>query len=122
MFSWIPLSLQSLWQYHVEMYQFHVSLETPHSYASPAWQWPLLLRPTSMYFHLDSNTNTVNNIYSMPNPLVWYASVIAVIYLIARMIMRRKWIWQQGIVLVAIAATYVPWLLYPERTIFSSIQ
>ncbi|UUT35613.1 dolichyl-phosphate-mannose--protein mannosyltransferase [Microbacterium elymi] len=41
LFAWVPLTLQSLWIYHQAIYAFHVGLTTPHSYASPAWQWPL---------------------------------------------------------------------------------
>ena len=48
--SWVPPALQSLWMYHKSIYDFHVGLDASHGYASPAWQWPLLLRPTSMYF------------------------------------------------------------------------
>ena len=48
-FSWVPLALQSLWRYHVTIYNSMTGMTSPHSYASPAWQWALLLRPTSMY-------------------------------------------------------------------------
>ncbi len=116
--------LASLWKYHEAMYGFHVNLDSAHGYASPAWQWPLLLRPTSMYFHRDElgqagcevANGCVQNIYSMPNPLIWFAAVAAVIYLVVRFVMTRRW--QYAIVLTGVAVTYVPWLLYPERTIF----
>src|SRR5690606_26016936 len=47
--AWVPLPLQNLWAYHQSIYGFHVGLTTPHAYQSPAWQWPLLIRPTSMW-------------------------------------------------------------------------
>lgn len=114
----------SLWNYHEAIYGFHVGLVSPHGYQSPAWQWPLLVRPTSMYFQrVDAGTDgcaavngCVQNIYSMPNPLVWYAAVAATIYLVWRFVIARDW--RHAFVLTGIAATYVPWLLYPERTIF----
>lgn len=117
-------SLQSLWKYHEAMYGFHVGLTSAHGYASPAWQWPLLVRPTSMFYHSDevgqagcaAVNGCVQNIYSMPNPLVWFASAAAVVYLVWRFIVVRDW--RYAFVLTGIAATYVPWLLYPERTIF----
>ena len=122
--SWVPLPLQNLWRYHEAMYAFHVGLSSPHGYRSAAWQWPLLIRPTSMYYHQDtlgqagceSVNGCVQNIYSMPNPLIWWASVAAIVYLIVRVIMKPDW--RYAIVLTGFAATYVPWLLYPERTIF----
>lgn len=117
-------SLASLWKYHEAMYGFHVGLTSAHSYASPAWQWPLLVRPTSMFYHSDeageagcaAANGCVQNIYSMPNPLIWYAAVAACIYLAWRFVVARDW--RHAFVLTGIAATYVPWLLYPERTIF----
>jgi dolichyl-phosphate-mannose--protein O-mannosyl transferase len=122
--SWVPLPLQNLWAYHQAMYGFHVGLTTPHSYASPAWQWPLLVRPTSMYYHSDvlgqagctATNGCVQNIYSLPNPLIWWAGIAAVIYLVWRFIRARDW--RYGAVLTGVAVTYLPWLLYPERTIF----
>lgn len=111
--SWVPLPLQNLWKYHEAIYGFHVGLTSPHGYASPAWQWPLLMRPTSMYFHRDG---LVQNVYSMPNPFLWWGAVAAVIYLVWRLLVRRDW--RYAFVLTGVAATYVPWLLYPERTIF----
>ncbi|GAA1940379.1 phospholipid carrier-dependent glycosyltransferase [Microbacterium aoyamense] len=111
--SWVPLPLQNLWKYHEAIYGFHVGLTTPHGYQSPAWQWPLLVRPTSMFFHRD---DAVQNVYSMPNPFIWWGAVAAVIYLVWRFVVARDW--RYAFVLTGVAATYVPWLLYPERTIF----
>jgi dolichyl-phosphate-mannose--protein O-mannosyl transferase len=55
-------------------------------------------------------------LYSMPNPLLWYASVIAALYLVYRFAVARDW--RYAVVLVGIAATWLPWLMYPERTVF----
>lgn len=107
-------ALANLLAYHQSILGFHVGLTSTHSYASPAWQWPLLVRPTSMYYADDAGT--VQNIYSMPNPLIWYASVAAAVYLVWRFAVSRDW--RHAIVLLGIGVTYVPWLLYPTRTIF----
>ncbi|MDQ1206363.1 dolichyl-phosphate-mannose--protein mannosyltransferase [Microbacterium sp. SORGH_AS_0862] len=107
-------ALASLWRYHEAIYAFHVGLTTPHGYQSPAWQWPLLVRPTSMYWH--QSGDTVQAVSSIPNPLIWWAGIAAALYLVYRFVRTRDA--QSAFVLVALAATYVPWLLYPERTIF----
>lgn len=122
--SWVPLPLQNLWAYHEAMYGFHVGLTSPHGYRSAAWQWPFLIRPTSMYYHQDklgqlgceTANGCVQNVYSMPNPLIWWAGIAAIVYLVIRFIVKPDW--RYAIVLTGFAATYVPWLLYPERTIF----
>ncbi len=122
--AWVPLPLQNLWAYHQQMYAFHVGLSTPHSYASPAWQWPLMIRPTSMYWHQDEvgqngcqlPSGCTEAISSIDNPLLWWAGIAAAIYLLVRFVLLRDG--RYGLVLMGLAATYVPWLLYPERTIF----
>jgi len=61
-------------------------------------------------------------ISTIPNPIIWYAGVAAALYLIYRLV--RGWIERTPVgpaftfPLVGLAATYVPWLLFPERTIF----
>jgi dolichyl-phosphate-mannose--protein O-mannosyl transferase len=52
----------------------------------------------------------------MPNPLLWYASIAAAIYLVYRFALDRDW--RHAVVLVGIGATWLPWLVYPERTVF----
>ena len=110
--------LVALRRYHQSIYGFHVGLSSPHGYASPAWQWPLLLRPTSMFYESSEcgAATCVEDAYAMPNPLIWYASVAAAVYLLWRFARTRNW--RYAFVLTGIAATYLPWLLYPERTIF----
>ncbi|WP_159501420.1 dolichyl-phosphate-mannose--protein mannosyltransferase [Microbacterium sp. 18062] len=112
--AWVPTPLQSLWNYHEAMYAFHVGLSTPHGYESPAWQWPLLVRPTSMFWEQDGDT--VQAVSSIPNPLLWWAGVAAAALLAVLFVRRRDW--RAAFVLTAITATYLPWLMYPERTIF----
>lgn len=116
--------LESLWLYHVAMYKSSAGITAGHSYASPAWQWPLLWRPTGVYYHQDAlgvNGCTAQNgcvevISTMPNPLVWYAGVAAVLYLVYRFVVARDW--RHALVLTGVAVTYVPWLFLPERTVF----
>ncbi|MFI8593683.1 dolichyl-phosphate-mannose--protein mannosyltransferase [Microbacterium sp. NPDC078428] len=121
--------LVALWNYHEAIYRFHVGLTVEHSYASPAWQWPLLLRPTSMFWEkvergtegCDMSGGCVQAISSVPNPLIWYAGMAAIVFLAIRLAWPgggRVRDWRAGFVLAGVAATYVPWLLYPERTIF----
>lgn len=115
----------SLWKYHESIYGFHVGLSSGHPYASPAWQWPFLIRPTAVWVGDDQSCGTdhcISVVSSVPNPLIWYAGVAAAIFLLYRfvrgLIRRAPMPWTYAIPLVGLTLTYVPWLLYPERTIF----
>jgi len=118
--------LVALWKYHQSILGFHVGLSKGHPYASPAWEWPFLLRPTAVWVGSDAGPCGVDHciavISSIPNPLIWYGGVAASIYLVYRLV--RGWITRRpvgaevGLPLVGLAATYLPWLMFPERTIF----
>ena len=119
--------LTSWFKYHSDILAFHVGLTSSHPYASPAWQWPLLIRPTAFWvggqdapcFGTD---HCIGTITSIPNPLIWYLGVAAAVYLLVRfvrgLVLRAPMPWSYAIPLVGLAATYLPWLAFPERTIF----
>ncbi|WP_447948373.1 dolichyl-phosphate-mannose--protein mannosyltransferase [Microbacterium maritypicum] len=121
-----PNPLIALWKYHESMLGFHVGLTRGHPYASPAWEWPFLLRPTAVWVDSDpagcGTDHCIGVISAIPNPLIWYAGVAAAVYLLYRLV--RGWITRQpvgpelSIPLVGLAVTYVPWLMFPDRTIF----
>ncbi|MFT4158036.1 MAG: phospholipid carrier-dependent glycosyltransferase [Microbacterium sp.] len=121
-----PNPIVALAQYHQAILNFHVGLSSGHPYQSPAWEWPLLLRPTAVWVGDDPTGCGVDHciavITSIPNPLIWYAGVAATIYLLYRVV--RAWIARTAIEpaltypLVGLAATYLPWLMIPGRTIF----
>ena len=118
--------LVALWNYHQSMLGFHVGLNRGHPYASPAWEWPFLLRPTAVWVGTDPGPCGVDHcmavISAVPNPLIWYAGVAAAVFLLFLLV--RGWVRRQpvgpeiSVPLVGLAATYIPWLLFPERTIF----
>lgn len=121
-----PNPLLALWKYHESMLGFHVGLSRGHPYASPAWEWPFLLRPTAVWVDSDptgcGTDHCIGVISAVPNPLIWYGGVAAAVYLLYRLV--RSWITRQPIApaltvpLVGLAVTYLPWLMFPERTIF----
>ncbi|MFJ6114112.1 dolichyl-phosphate-mannose--protein mannosyltransferase [Agrococcus sediminis] len=112
--AWVPLGLQSLWAYHAQQLGFHVGLTGDHSYQSPAYEWLWLGRPTG--FEMASGDAGTWWVTALPNLVVWYGGIVALgflLYRFGRTLDRRV-----GFLLVAIAAGYVPWLAFPERTIF----
>ncbi|WP_353114570.1 phospholipid carrier-dependent glycosyltransferase [Microbacterium sp.] len=118
--------LVALWQYHSAMYGFHVGLHSSHPYASPAWQWPFLLRPTAIWVGNEQGGcgtgHCISVISSVPNPLIWFGGMAAAVYLLYRVVRAllrgRSVAPAMSVPLVGLAITYVPWLIYPERTIF----
>jgi Gpi18-like mannosyltransferase/predicted membrane-bound dolichyl-phosphate-mannose-protein mannosyltransferase len=67
-----------------DMYHYHSTLVATHPYASKWWQWPLILKPISYYWH-DFRTNQadaaaccVAEILALPNPFIWWFGALTV--------------------------------------------
>jgi dolichyl-phosphate-mannose--protein O-mannosyl transferase len=122
-FAWVPHALQSFWHFQVSVYQYHVGEVRPHPYQANPLTWLFMIRPTSMYW-LSSNsgengctaTMCGSSITGIANPLIWFAATAAVLYLTYRLARYREW--RVGLMLTAVAAGYLPWLLYLHRTVF----
>lgn len=121
--SWVPLWLQNLWHYQTEMYNYSINLHVPHPYQSNPLTWLFMIRPTSMYYVGTTQgqggcdvSSCSAAITSLGNPLIWWAGAAALFYLIYRLARYREW--QIGLILTGLAAGYLPWLLYINRTIF----
>jgi dolichyl-phosphate-mannose-protein mannosyltransferase len=117
--SWVPHPLQSLWHYHQAAYGYHVGVRSEHPWEANPLTWPLMLRPTNMYIADAAGCGAdacVASIIGIANPLIWWAAMLATVYLVYRFARYREW--QAGAILLGIAGTYLPWLLYVERTVF----
>jgi dolichyl-phosphate-mannose-protein mannosyltransferase len=122
-FAWVPHAFQSFVQYETEVYGYNINLRTPHPYQANPLTWLFMQRPTSMYF-LGSNNgqNGCTSTYcgslitELANPLIWWAGTAAAVYLLYRLIRYREW--RVGLILAGLAAGYLPWLLYLNRTVF----
>jgi dolichyl-phosphate-mannose-protein mannosyltransferase len=118
--AWVPDPIQDLWAWTSQIYVFHTTLDSPHPYKAPASLWLIIARPTSMWW--DSNAgqcgdgSCVSAITDLPNPLIWYAAVAASLYLVVRFIRKREW--QAALILMGFVGGYLPWLQYPNRTMF----
>jgi Gpi18-like mannosyltransferase len=61
-----------------QMWWYHTNLVAEHPYTSPAWSWPLLLRPIYLYDGQEVN-NQVARIYAFGNPIVFWFGLFSVI-------------------------------------------
>jgi dolichyl-phosphate-mannose-protein mannosyltransferase len=122
--SWIPAPLRSLWHYESQVYDFNVNLHSPHTYQSNPWSWLVLGRPVS-YFYESPNRGQdgctavggcAREVLGIGTPLLWWAACFALLYALYRWGFRRDW--RAGAILCGVAAGYLPWFLYQDRTIF----
>ncbi|WP_418957507.1 dolichyl-phosphate-mannose--protein mannosyltransferase [Streptomyces tritici] len=126
LWSWLPDWLRSLWHYETEVYHFHVNLTSGHTYESNPWSWIVLGRPVSYFYEdpapgkdgcpADLTEKCAREVLALGTPLLWWAACFAVLYVLWRWFFRRDW--RAGAIACGIAAGWVPWFFYQERTIF----
>ncbi|WP_258313748.1 dolichyl-phosphate-mannose--protein mannosyltransferase [Brevibacterium aurantiacum] len=117
---WLP----SLAHYHYTAYSFHVGLDSEHPYMSNPWGWIVQWRPTSFYYESPDQGSmgcAVEHcsaaITSVGNPVIWGLAPIAILVALVAWIIRRDV--RAGVILAGLAATWLPWFAYQERTIFT---
>ncbi|MGH4029796.1 dolichyl-phosphate-mannose--protein mannosyltransferase [Actinomycetota bacterium Odt1-20B] len=129
-FTWLPDWLRSLWHYEHQVYEFHVGLSSPHTYQSNPWSWIVDGRPVSYFYespapgtgtgigHCPAGTTEkcAREVLALGTPLLWWAACFALLYVLWRWAFRRDW--RAGAIVCGVAAGWLPWFMYQERTIF----
>ncbi len=123
-------SLRSLWHYHQDVYSFHTRFlnDSVHVYQSNPWGWLVLNRPVGVDAQLDiapgeqgcgavAGSTCLRQVLLLGNPVVWWFGSVAGLWAVLAWVGRRDW--RYGLVVVGIAVTWLPWLRYDDRPIFS---
>jgi len=126
----------SLWHWHIQTFEWHRHLTAEHPFQSPPLSWPLGLRPTSMYLSSTDpgplcpwSDGCVSVISPIPNPLVTWAGVVALLFLLwvvvraAMRIARRPAlaetgtvVWPAVFLLTGYLSGWLPWVLTVSRS------
>ena len=111
--------ISSLWNYHLEILNFHTNLVEKHSYSANPWSWLVLGRPTSFYYQSGDSCGAgecAQEILAIGTPLLWWSAIIAVAITIGFYINTSNR--SAEIVLAGFAGTYLPWFIFQDRTMF----
>jgi dolichyl-phosphate-mannose--protein O-mannosyl transferase len=107
---------RALWNYHRDIYIYNIGLNSTHSYQADPFGWLAMIRPTAFYYAPTGSDGFIQYITSVANPVIWWAGSFAILVVIV--MVARKATWQNVSILVGVAATYVPWLFFSQRTVF----
>ena len=120
--------LYSLFEYHKEMVQFATGLNARHPYMSQPWDWFVITRPVAFYWSSYANAAGtqvaksgttgpyVQEVLAIGNPLIWWASIPAILFCLAWWLTRRDW--RAGTAVLGVAAGWATWLPFVSRTKF----
>lgn len=124
---WLPDALNSWWDYHLRMWNFHTGLDSEHTYESHPAGWLIQWRPTSFAwraveteegaFDVCGADRCAGAITSLGNPVIWWAAALALILVIWAAVRRGDW--RAWAILAGYLAGYAPWFAYPDRTVFT---
>lgn len=107
--------------YHRQIFIFHTNLDATHPYMANPWGWLLQLRPTSFYYEEVSGdcgaSRCIAAVNSLGNPVLWWVGFVAFLLIIVAAFGFLDW--RAGLIFAGYAATWLPWLVYSNRTIFT---
>ncbi|MGH3413938.1 MAG: dolichyl-phosphate-mannose--protein mannosyltransferase [Marmoricola sp.] len=122
--------LRSLWHYHQDVYAFHTEflVHAHHTYQSNPLGWMVLNRPVGIDAQLNiqpgvqgcaaaTGSTCLRQVLLLGTPALWWFGTAAAIWSLVCWIGRRDW--RYGLVVVGIAACWLPWFRYDDRPIFS---
>jgi dolichyl-phosphate-mannose-protein mannosyltransferase len=123
-------SLRSLWHYHHDVYEFHTKFlnSSTHVYQSNPLGWLVLNRPVGVDAQLNiapgaqgctatGSETCLRQVILLGTPVLWWFGTCAAIWAAVCWVGKRDW--RYGIVVVGVLVTWLPWLRYDDRPIFS---
>ena len=117
--------VKSFIYYHQQILDFHTSLTEKHNYQANPWSWMILGRPTSFYYEAPKSCGADScsqEVLALGTPFLWWLGTIAVAVVIGywiRSLIQRNFDPALNIIVVGMAAGYLPWFFFQERTVFS---
>ncbi|GAB7100983.1 phospholipid carrier-dependent glycosyltransferase [Thermobifida fusca] len=113
-------ALISLGHYHWRMWSFHKDLGEPHDFASQPWDWIIMRVPVAFYYDGEGTdcgaTACSDAILSIGTPAIWWLSILACGVMLGWWVTYRDW--RAGAALLGVAAGWLPWFAFPQRTMF----
>ncbi len=109
-------SIANVWKQNVYMFNYHMNLQAEHPYQSQWYQWLLDLRPIWYYYGMDQS-GYVHTIACFSNPLLTWAGIPAVLYIVYLAVFRKDR--NAWFILVGYLTALLPWVSLVERCVFA---
>jgi dolichyl-phosphate-mannose--protein O-mannosyl transferase len=112
------------WTYQMAVLKFHEGLHQGHDFASHPLSWLVMARPVAYYYSSPAYGTSgchdpagcSREVLALGNPAVWWVGTASLVGMIAWWVTRRDW--RAALVLVGFGSAFLPWLLFPARTMF----
>ncbi|WP_139902642.1 glycosyltransferase family 39 protein [Clostridium thermarum] len=107
--------LIDVFKVQVRMFSYHNDLVATHPYASPWYEWPIILRPMWYYYGKDYlPAGKMSSIVAMGNPAVWWLGSLAFIAVIIIGLKKKDKV--AFFIVLGGLSNYLPWVLVSRIT------
>jgi dolichyl-phosphate-mannose--protein O-mannosyl transferase len=107
------------------MLTFHTNLQDKHNYEANPWSWLIMGRPTSFFYESPDTCGAEScsqEVLALGTPLLWWMATIALMVVIGfwlRSLLQRRIDPAATIIVAGMAAGYLPWFFFQDRTVFT---
>ncbi len=101
--------------YQINMFQYHKSIKGSHPFASTWWQWPIIAKPMWFYMGTELPEGKASSIVSMGNPLIWWAGLLSLIYMLVLGLRKRSYNLAACFIIIGFLSNYLPWIFVPRE-------
>jgi len=98
-------ALGGWWWYQYQIWYYQAHLVATHPYASKWYTWPFLIRPV-WYYYQSLGGGLAAGILNLGNPIIWWASLPALVYCGYDAITNRRW--QPALIVFGFLAEWLP--------------
>jgi dolichyl-phosphate-mannose-protein mannosyltransferase len=101
------------WNWHLDAAR-KITVAVPHTWGSPWWSWPLMLRPIRFFYGVNAGAQ-YQVVIAIGNPLIWWSSTLAVVagvFDISRKAIARKLSADDQIIPIVLGYVFLlaPWV------------
>ena len=109
-------NLKNIYEEQKVMYNFHSNLKEDHTFASKWYTWPLSYKP--VWYYSEEYNNTRGTITGVGNLVIWWFGIIAFIYSIIMLIIKKKKINKNILILIIFILSLLLPYMFIKRVMF----
>ena len=127
--TWNLRTLRRIWDAQVLMFDYHANLVAEHYFASPWYEWPLIIKPMWFYNADYAPAGMASSILTFGNPAIWWTGLVGIVLALGMSIWRnalpmlgvipgRKDETDRALPVIAVGflSAYLPWVLVSRLT------
>ena len=127
--QWNAATFQRLWDAQVLMFDYHANLVATHYFASPWYEWPLIIKPMWYYSAPFPAAGKTSSILAFGNPAVWWTGLAGILFILIYSVRRNLMPALRispiredpldramPVIVVGFLSAYLPWVLVSRLT------